>query len=1210
MIRRLLFIALCSVFALADSQAQSLTASSSTAVIESGARAHFQQDSIRFELPLAVPAGAGVHATVWILAPSGKRSGLTAVEVQEGSAKIVAIVPRPTEADGKPVVKLNWYRIAYSVQAPGAVANEGIVAVGAVAANLLELRLVRPGYPKTGQPIELRVYACNPVTKAPVRNVHLIGTLELEAASSTEEKRSKVKVVREGTTDVTGAAWLRFPKKSPAIEGVTIQVHGVLKDEGGGQTEATIESELTKFDSASIQIETDKPLHKPGETVHLRALVFHDGAAVPNAAFTITVKDPENKVVAAVPVTTNRFGILAYDWKTNEHVEIGDYEVRVGDGEDSERSSYQTMQIRIRRYELPEFAVQVRADRGAYLDGQSPVVHIHAGYLYGKPVSAGSVRLGAADDHEWNPKTRQWERSDKPEQGATLDSNGNADLHLDLKDKFADFKDRDYERYLDVDYRAVVTDLSSGRSEPRRFLVRLTHDPVHIYFRLLSGSDREGDFLVTANSAEGRPLIRKVTLDWVDDDSHATRAAAVTTNQYGLAKIHLRYPAQNESRDPHEYKIRLTVREADGRVSSFDDSQYPERNNTWFSVSHSLLKPGQPIEAVLHASRGTTLDVQVRSRDGLLAHWQTHMANGIEPVNLEANPAFHGLVTMTACEIAAMKSPSEMEPCAFKSVLYPEDRALTVKIGGLRSSYAPGGEVQAGFNLQGAEGALGVSVFDTAVEQRSTTENDENDRWRSAGWWQDDSNVSGITLDDLNRIGMSQTIPDGLDLVAEALIGRSAEQTWTVATSEDDSEEHMYEAQMEESLKPVGVAVLATRLPHFPGTLKGIQAIAHAAKLDDSLLEDSWDTPYRVSTAVDGSNEVVTLISAGPDKKFGTEDDFNMELAQRNIFAGPGERLTELLRNSVAIGHPLPGTVEGLKKLARDGGLDLDSQQDATLDPDGNPYRYSISVLGRFYRVQVYEFQQKERPVNPGKDWNVWDSPAIDYFAHTETMLGSAIQSWGAAGNLFPETEEDARRVFASAGIDFDALHDPLGKPFKLWVGQVNAYSRVEGVKAGAGVESKTIYVTHQMRAVQVVGQSEADGNHIAGEAIAKFFRPINEQSGSDLKPKLVVEGAFNGDTGAIGGTVTDQTGAIVAGATIQVTNSFGVAIATAKTKGDGTYLVRDLTSGPVTVEVSAKGFEDFVIHEVLISSASLTSVDVQLIEGSFRLIGLVLNSS
>jgi len=46
---------------------------------------------------------------------------------------------------------------------------------------------------------------------------------------------------------------------------------------------------------------------------------------------------------------------------------------------------------------------------------------------------------------------------------------------------------------------------------------------------------------------------------------------------------------------------------------------------------------------------------------------------------------------------------------------------------------------------------------------------------------------------------------------------------------------------------------------------------------------------------------------------------------------------------------------------------------------------------------------------------------------------------------------------------------------------------------------------------------------------VAQFLHPVTEQSGSDLKPQAVDEGTFKGNTGAIGGTVTDQTGAAIA---------------------------------------------------------------------------------
>ena len=44
--------------------------------------------------------------------------------------------------------------------------------------------------------------------------------------------------------------------------------------------------------------------------------------------------------------------------------------------------------------------------------------------------------------------------------------------------------------FRDVKYRAMVTDATTGRTEPRNFAVRLTKEPVHIYLNHRS-NDRE-----------------------------------------------------------------------------------------------------------------------------------------------------------------------------------------------------------------------------------------------------------------------------------------------------------------------------------------------------------------------------------------------------------------------------------------------------------------------------------------------------------------------------------------------------------------------------------------------------------------------------------------------------------------------------------------------------------------------------------------------
>src|SRR6185312_12182359 len=84
--------------------------------------------------------------------------------------------------------------------------------------------------------------------------------------------------------------------------------------------------------------------------------------------------------------------------------------------------------------------------------------------------------------------------------------------------------------------------------------------------------------------------------------------------------------------------------------------------------------------------------------------------------------------------------------------------------------------------------------------------------------------------------------------------------------------------------------------------------------------------------------------------------------------------------------------------------------------------------------------------------------------------------------------------------------------------------------------------------------------------------------------------------TGAIGGTITDPSGAPVQGAQVQIVNkSTGYSVG-ALSRSNGLYLVQGLESGgPYTVNVRRIGFEPFTQNDVIVSISQTTRVDVKL---------------
>jgi uncharacterized protein YfaS (alpha-2-macroglobulin family) len=1193
-----------------DASAQQTAANAALGVNEAAARATLTKDTIELRLPLNVPAAAGVRAVAWTLSPTGKASAEASVDLREGSRDANLSLAWPIDDHGHPADRIGWYRIGYRIESGGIVLTKGILAVGAIAADLMELRLAAPVNLVTGVPLAVRVYAGNPITRQPFRGVHLKARLVIDADATGKDAKGKTEaskqtIAKEAVTDRSGEATFNFPYPTLPGQTATLTVDGTLTGPVGAETSrelvtASVARDFESGDHTTIRVETDKPLHKPGETVHLRALVFNDaGHAAANTGLTLTINDPEYKKLLEIPLKTNRFGIASYDWKTGPQLAPGDYNAQFEIDDSSDYKGSADLTLRIQRYELPEFTVRATMDHGYYLEGQTPAVRIHAGYLFGKPVAAGSVKIARADQGKWNPKTGKYDEPDKPEQPGTLDLNGDAELHLDVKDDFDDLKSHDYERYSDLQYRAVVTDASTGRSEPRNFTVRLTKEPVHIYLDKVGGNEREGDFIVTTTYADGVPAACQVTLDWMDGDSHPTKAAAVTTSMFGLARVHLRYPAFAPGKN--QLDLRVTALDREGRRSKFDDTINPHPpNDLWISVAHTLLKPGEAIEAVVHGEAGSFVDLDVLGGTGLLLHQRLHMSRAAEPVTIPATSGFHGLVTLCAYTMTAEMPQYHWQwdgEAGYKSVLYPEDLELKLKLTGLQPSYSPGATVDAGLTVQNAAksaapSALGVAVIDTAVEQRAATEEEANEHWYGWNWWQSNDSAGGITREMLDRMDMSKPIPDDLDLAAEKLLMGTQAARIQIDAESDDLVRSDYQQTMSHSLVELGKAVLAARPAHLPDTFEGVRAIAAWAKLGDQLLLDPWNTPYKPERNDQYNEEVLNLRSAGPDKRFGTEDDFTIPVTQRNLFALPGEQLAKLLADASRAEQPLPATIDGLKEFARNGGLDLDSAVDSTLDSEGKPWVYSINVRRRFYWVQV---------ANQLK-WGIWTGPYIDYFGPTEARMEAAIRAWTESGKPFPETEPEARQAFKAASIDFDLLRDPLGKPFQLISTQVTTYTRVEKVKAGAKLDANSKPVTHLLRAIQVMRTNDpspgesAPGNH---EMVAQFLHPISEQSGSDKVPQAVDQGTFKGNTGAIGGTVTDQTGAVIPSAVVTVGTGEDPALASATTDAAGYYLISSLAPGNYQVKVVAKGFESFWLTEVRVSAVALTSIDVKLTVGT-----------
>ena len=102
------------------------------------------------------------------------------------------------------------------------------------------------------------------------------------------------------------------------------------------------------------------------------------------------------------------------------------------------------------------------------------------------------------------------------------------------------------------------------------------------------------------------------------------------------------------------------------------------------------------------------------------------------------------------------------------------------------------------------------------------------------------------------------------------------------------------------------------------------------------------------------------------------------------------------------------------------------------------------------------------------------------------------------------------------------------------------------------------------------------------------------------LAAVLVTASAY-GQTfrGAINGTVTDPTGAVVAGAAVKATNDATAAVHEQTTTSSGEFSFPDLILGTYTISVAASGFSPVTVEKVDVTAGGAYTLPVKLKVGS-----------
>jgi hypothetical protein len=151
-------------------------------------------------------------------------------------------------------------------------------------------------------------------------------------------------------------------------------------------------------------IYTDRPVYRPGHTVHFKGILRLRTAAgyeLPaGKAVSVSIQDQEQKPVYQKTLTTSANGTIHDDLTLPPSATLGNYfiEVKPAAGEGFMNGSFE-----VEEYKKPEYEVRVIPGKARVLQGEAVEASIDARYYFGEPVASAKVHYAVYRDRYWFP---------------------------------------------------------------------------------------------------------------------------------------------------------------------------------------------------------------------------------------------------------------------------------------------------------------------------------------------------------------------------------------------------------------------------------------------------------------------------------------------------------------------------------------------------------------------------------------------------------------------------------------------------------------------------------------------------------------------------------------------------------------------------------------------------------------------------------------
>ncbi|HEX2914285.1 MAG TPA: alpha-2-macroglobulin family protein [Chloroflexia bacterium] len=158
----------------------------------------------------------------------------------------------------------------------------------------------------------------------------------------------------------------------------------------------TAQSPVKVDQSLVLLAETDKPIYKPGQTVHIRILTLDNQLKPQPDSVTVEVMDAKGTKIFKKSVQADEYGMANVDMPLSSEPNLGVWKLTALAGKQQSQFDF-----RVEKYVLPKYEVTLNTKKDWALAGEKITGQIKAEYSYGKPVEGEYILKASRYTGKW-----------------------------------------------------------------------------------------------------------------------------------------------------------------------------------------------------------------------------------------------------------------------------------------------------------------------------------------------------------------------------------------------------------------------------------------------------------------------------------------------------------------------------------------------------------------------------------------------------------------------------------------------------------------------------------------------------------------------------------------------------------------------------------------------------------------------------------------